>query len=163
MPSPDISALMNQKVGGAAAAAPSKPPRPIGTPIQEGKYIAEDVGQGMLQLLPDFMQDVLHTKPSDTPQEKAKKQQLLQNYTRLDSEQQQYVQKQMQAEHMKKQKEEEERMQKRQEEQKKAAESSLPEPKGKVSGAAAGMPGQSRKKSMIDDLNKKRQQLSSAG
>ncbi len=160
-PSPDSPPDLAKMMG--ASTNQQKTSRPIGNVPQEGKYVAEDVAQGILQLLPDFMQDILHMKPTDTPDEKAKKQKMLQNFSQLSAEQQQVVQKKMQEENEKRKKEEEEKMVKRQEDEKKAAENALPEPKGKISGAAAGMPGASRKKSVIDDLNQKRQQLSSAG
>jgi hypothetical protein len=68
----------------------------------------------------------------------------------------------MKQRQMEEKKREEEKMLKQQEEQKKAN-TSLPMPQGKKQGAGAGQAGQSRKKSTIDDMNQKRQQLSSAG
>ncbi len=141
---------------------PQKPPRAVGTPLQEAKYMADDVTQGVLNLLPDFLQDIFHVKPTDTPQDAAKKRQMLQNYNKLNSEQQQVVQKQFQEEQMKKRKEEEERIRKKQEEQQKAAQSQVSAPVGKKQGAGAGQAGMSKKQSTIDTLNQKRKQLSSA-
>ncbi len=139
-----------------------KAPRQIGTPLQEAGYIAKDAAQSMLQLLPGFMQDILHINQSDTPQEKARKQKMLQNYQKLNAEEQQFVQKKFQEEQMKKRREQEEEMmkKKREEEQKQA---SVAPPKGKVQGYMGGAAGKSNKKSTIDDMNMKRQQLSSAG
>jgi hypothetical protein len=135
--------------------------RPIGTPLQEAKYLAGDIGQGLLGLLPDFLQPILGVKPTDTPEEKARKKQMLQRYTQMNADQQQLAQKKFQEQQAQIRQEEEEKAKKQQAAQQKSA--SLPAPTGKRTGAAAGQAGQSRKKSMIDDMNQKRQQLSSAG
>jgi hypothetical protein len=135
--------------------------RPIGTPLQEAKYFAQDVTQGVLSVLPDFMQEILGIKPMDTPQDQARKRQMLQNYQKMNAEQQQIVQQKLRADMAKKKQEEE--AQQRAAAQQKAAQSELPTPSSKHTGAAAPIGGQSKKKSFMDDFNQKRQQLSSAG
>ncbi len=132
--SPDMQSTLNQMMGangktgqggmpgvgqplgdaGASSATRPKPPRAVGSLPQEAKYMAEDVAQGILTLLPDFMQQILGAKPTDTPEDAARKKQMLQRYNQLNEEQQQVVQKQMQEEQMKKKREEEEKMQKKQ-------------------------------------------------
>ncbi len=138
----------------------SKTPRPIASLPQEGKYLAQDVGQGMLELLPDFMQRVLGIKNTDTPEEKAKKQQMFQNYQQLSAEDQAYVQKKMQREEAEKQqREQEEEMRKQQEMANQS--SDLPMPAGKVTGEAAA--GASNKQRTTQKLQNDRKKLSNAG
>ena len=154
--SPDLQAMMNQ------ASPTSKTPRPIGTPLQEAKYLGEDMVLGMLQLLPDIFQEMLHIKPTDTPEEIAKKKQLIQNLNQMDDEQRQIVAKEFREKQEKQKEEEEEKVRKQQELQAKE-QNELPVPKGKTHGIMPGMPGQSKKQSFMDDFNQKRKQLSSAG
>src|SRR5258708_2212336 len=130
--SPDMQSTLNQMMGssgqknsgtggasGAAAPGASprtspKPPRSIGSLPQEAQYMSEDVAQGLVNLLPDFMQQILGLKSTDTPEDAMRKKQMLQRYNQLNDEQQVVVQKQMREEHEKKQKEEQERIQKEQ-------------------------------------------------
>jgi hypothetical protein len=132
-----------------------KPARPLGTPVQEAKYLAEDVAQGVLSLMPDFMQNMLGLKPTDTPEEAAKKKQVLQRYQQLNAEQQQYVQQQYQKRAEEQRKQEEETIRKKQEEQQKAAQSNTVAPQGKQTGAGA----QGAVKKLQDD----RQKMKSSG
>lgn len=166
--SPDAQAMMSQMMGGKAGkpgqtpqSTQQKPARPIGTPVQEAQMVGEDVAQGLLQLLPDFLQDLFHVKPTDTPEEAAKKKQMLQRYNQLNAEQQQFVQKKYQEEQAKKKQEEEEATKKKQEEQRKAQENELPVPQGKKTGDW--MAGKSQKQNTLTKMQNDRQKLSSAG
>jgi hypothetical protein len=134
--------------------------RPVGSLPQEAKYMAEDIAQGLLSVLPDFMQSMLGVKPTDSPEEAARKRQMLQRYTQLNNEQQQVVQKKLQEEHQKKQIEEQEKAQRQQEEQQKA-QSEVVMPQGKTSGE--GGPGASNKKRTMTKLQNDRKKLTSAG
>jgi hypothetical protein len=175
--SPDMQSMMgdmtgNQKTGksGQSGSSPipfpgtqagqQKSPRPIGTPLEEAKYMAEDVAQGLLSLLPDFMQSILHTKSTDTPEEAAKKRQMLQRYNQLNAEEQQYVQKQYQKKAEEQKKKEEEEVKKKQEEEQKAAENELPMPQGKQTGE--GVPGASKKNNALTKMQNDRKKLSNA-
>ena len=178
MMSPDMQSTMAQMMGGggkgkaggsspfSAGGAPNKsqqqrPPRPVGSLPQEAKYMTEDVMQGLLSVLPDFMQQILGVKPTDTPEEVARKKQMLQRYHQMNDEQQQVVQKQMKEAQDKKKKEEEERVKKEQEAKQKAEQDELPMPQGKSRGE--GTPGMSNKQRTLTKLQKDRQTLSSAG
>lgn len=177
--SPDMQSTLAQMTGGAgqtnpagagsppplsslgdATGAQKKPPRPVGSIPQEGKYLAEDVAQGLLAALPDFMQQLLGINPSDTPEDTAKKKQMLQRYNQMTADEQQYVQKKVQEEQQKKKAEEEEKAKKEQE-AKQEEQDELPIPQGKQSGE--GMPGMSNKKRTLTKLQSDRQKLSSAG
>jgi hypothetical protein len=179
--SPDMQSTLNQMMGaggktgqgGAPGAGQSpfgnaaaggatmpKPPRPVGSLPQEAKFMAEDVAQGLLSVLPDFMQHILGVKPTDTPEEAARKKQMLQRYNQLNDEQQQVVQKQMQEAQAKKRQDEEDRMRKQQEAEQNASQD-LPMPQGKTSGE--GGPGASQKKRTVTKLQNDRKKLSSAG
>ena len=144
--------------GGSPGGA-GKTPRPVGTPLQEVKYFAGDVAHGVLEVLPDFMQSLFGISPADKPEDAARKRQMLQRYQQMNAEQQQFVQQRTKAEYEKKQQEEARQAQAEKAKRQQQA-ASLPVPQGRTHGAGAGMPGQSRKKSTIDDLNKKRQQMS---
>jgi len=138
----------------------AKNPHTIGNPVQEAQYLAEGVGQGMLELLPDFMQELLGIKDSDSPEEKARKRQIFQNYQKLNTEDQAYVQKKMQQEQMEKQRREQEEQQKR--EQAAMNDSGdLPIPSGRVTGAGA--EGSSNKQRTTQKLNDDRKKLSNQG
>lgn len=150
----------NSPVPGSPQSHAQKDPRSIGSLPQEAKYLTQDVGQGILQLLPDFMQQILGIKDSDTPEEKAKKKQMLHNYEKLNAEDQAYVQKKMQEEQLKKQQEAQEEEEKRQREA--AMQSSdLDIPSGKVTGEAAA--GASNKQRTTQKLQSDRKKLSNAG
>ncbi len=135
-------------------------PRPVGTLPQEMKYFAGDVAQGLLSLLPDFMQSMFGIKPTDTPEDAARKKQMLQRYQQMNADQQQYVQQKVREEQQKKQQEEEEKAQRKQMDEQQAA-SELPMPQGKTRGE--GGPGASQKKRTVTKLQNDRKKLSSAG
>ncbi len=166
----DMSELMQQAGGqlpggksgpGAASSGNAKqPPRPIAGPQQEAAYLAQGVGQGLLELLPDYMQHILGIKDSDSPEEKAKKKQMFENYQRLSAEDQAYVQKKMQREQMEKQQREQEEEQKRQQEMANQS-NDLPIPAGRTSGA--GSEGNSNKQRTTNKLQDDRKKMSSAG
>lgn len=171
--SPDMQSMMGQMGKGqkpgqgtspfggmTPGSGQQKAPRPVGTPVQEAKYMAEDVAKGLLSVLPDFMQDILHTRPTDTPEQAAKKRQMLQRYNQLTQEQQQFVQQQYQKQAEEKKKREEEEMKKKQEAEQKAAQDELPVPQGKKTGE--GMPGASNKKRAITKLQNDRKKLPNA-
>ncbi len=139
---------------------PAKNPRSIGNPAQEAQYLAEGVGQGMLALLPDFMQELLGIKDSDSPEEKARKRQIFQNYQKLNAEDQAYVQKKMQQEQIEKQRREQEEEQKRQQAAMNDS-GDLPMPAGRVTGAGA--EGSSNKQRTTQKLNDDRKKLSNQG
>jgi hypothetical protein len=147
-----LQSMLQGKQGGAKTA------RPIGTPLAEGKFIAEDVAQGIIDLLPGPLKNLLGPAPTDTPEEKAKKQAMFQRYQQLSAEDQQYVQKKMQEEAVEKQKLEQEETQKKQmaAQQKPAFEM----PQGKVRGDAKA--GQSKKQNTISKLQDDRQKLKNA-
>jgi hypothetical protein len=149
-----------QLPGQTSAAGHQKTARAPGSLPQEAKYMAEDVAQGLLSLLPDIMQQILGVKSTDKPEEAARKKQMLQRYTQLNDEQQQVVQKQMRESQEKKQKEEEEKAKKRQEEQASASDD-LPIPQGTSRGE--GGPGASGKQRTTTKLQNDRKKLSSAG
>lgn len=178
MPSPDVSSMMQQlqqqKMGGAGgpgaignqvapgaqSGSPSgKTPRSVGTIPQEAKYMAEDVAQGLLSLLPDFMQSILGIKSTDSPEEKARKRQMLQRYNEMNADQQRVVQEKMQVAQTKQKQEEEEKLRAKQAQEQESSE--LPMPQGKTRGDA-GMGG-SAKKRATTKLQNDRKKLSSAG
>jgi hypothetical protein len=146
---------------GSAGSQNTKTPQPIGSLPQEAKYIAEGMGQEALAFLPDFMQKILGMKSTDTPEEKQKKQQIFQNYQKLNAEDQAYVQKKMQQEQMEKQKKEQEEFERRQQAEMDAANNEVSAPAGKVTGEAAA--GASNKQRTTQKLQSDRKKLSSAG
>lgn len=157
--SSQAQAQLSQAQGGLPASSP-KPARTIGSLPQEGTYLAQDIGQGVIGLLPDFMQEILGIKETDTPEEKSKKQQMLQNYQKLNAEDQAFVQKKMQREQAEKQqRDEEEQMKRQQSEASQGDDISMPT--GKVTGEAAA--GASNKQRTTQKLQSDRKKLSSAG
>jgi hypothetical protein len=171
--SPDISdesiqsMLGGSSSGSQSATAPHlpKPPKPapaLGSPTEEAKHIASGVGQEFFEFLPPFMKDLLGEKATDSPEEAARKRQMLQNYQKLNAEEQQYVQKKIQKEQMEKRQREEEEFQRRQ--QLAAAQSSdLPVPEGKKTGEAAMGAGKSQKSQTLSKLQNDRKKMSSSG
>jgi hypothetical protein len=177
--SPDVQSMMNQAMaaknagGGATTGSPAltppgamnpattstRSPRPVGTPLQELKYIGKDVGQGVLGIIQSLFPP-LRILPSDTPETQAKKNQMAQKMQQWDQDRIQFAHQRYQEEMTKKQQEEQVEQQKAA--QKAAQSKDLPTPSGKRSGAAAPGQGQSKKQSFMDDFDKKRQQLSSA-
>jgi hypothetical protein len=149
-----------QPAGTNPAAAAQRDPRAIGTPLQEIKYVGQDVGAGILEIIQGFFPQ-LRILPTDTPETQAKKKQMTQRMQNWDKERIQFAHQKYQEEMQKKKQDEE--MEKQKTAQKAAAKQDLPTPAGKKSGAAAPGAGQSKKQSFTDDFNKKRQQLSSAG
>lgn len=146
--------------GQGAAGSQPKPPRPITSPLGEAKYLAQDVGQSVLGLLPETLQQVLGLKSSDTPEQKAKKQQMLQNYQRLSAEDQAYVREKMQRQEAEKQQKEQEELMKKQQAEAQQ-DDGLPMPAGKVTGEAAA--GASSKQRTVQKLQSDRKKLSSSG
>ena len=180
MGSPDISSLMEDATNGAqqttsqsAASASSSvvsPPghgasqktaRPIGSPTQEAKYLANDVAGGLFDLLPPVIKNLVSPNPTDSPEESMKKKQMFQRYTQLNSEQQAYVSKKLQAEQVEKQKQHEEEMRQKQLAAQQSSE--LPVPEGKKTGEAAMGGGKSNKSQTISKLQNDRKKLSSSG
>src|SRR5258708_1959539 len=151
----------SQSTPNTPGTTPQKPPRPVGTLPQEAQYLTEDVAKGLLSVLPDFMQNMLGVKPTDTPEEAARKKQMLQRYQQLNSEQQQFVQDETRKRHEAEQKKQEEEAKKKEEEQRKAAENELPMPVGKTRGE--GGPGASNKKQTLTKLQNDRKRMTSAG
>lgn len=156
-----------QSASGSSSASPGqsgqppKPAKPIGQTLpEEAKNLGENFGQQLKDLIPGFIQEVLGMKSTDTPEEKAKKQQMLQRYQQLNAEDQAYVRQKMQREQAEKQQHEQEEMFRKQQEQA-AQGSDLPTPAGKVSGAGAD--GSSNAKRATNKLNDDRKKLSSAG
>src|SRR5258708_10244736 len=103
----------------------------------------EDVAQGLLSVLPDFMQQILGIKPTDTPEEANRKKQMLERFNQLTDDQQKVVQQKMKEEQEKKKVEEEEKAKKEQAAQQ-ANQDELAMPQGKTTGE--GGPGASSKK-----------------
>jgi|GEM_PF-738419 len=155
------SSSSSSKTLPSAGAASQKPPRPVGTLPQEAQYITEDITKSLLSFLPDFMQSMLGVKPTDSPEEKARKKQMLQRYQQLNSEQQQFVQDEMRKKQQAEQKKQEEEAKKKEEEQRKAADDELPMPQGKTRGE--GGPGASNKKQTLTKLQNDRKRMTSAG
>lgn len=146
----------------AGSGGRQRPARPIGTPVQEAKFLAADVAGGVLDLLPPELRQLLHAQPSDTPAEKQRKHAMFQRFSKLNAEQQAYVQKKLQHEQLVKRQQAEAEAAKRQQ-QAAAAADDLPIPQGKVSGEAAMGGGQSRKAQTINKLQSDRQKLKNAG
>ncbi|MBW7944466.1 hypothetical protein H3C70_03640 [Patescibacteria group bacterium] len=134
---------------------------PLGSPVQEAKTIAQDVGSSLFEFLPQELQVILGSKSTDTPEEAERKRKMLQNYQRLTAEDRQYVQKKLQQEQMEKRKKEEEEMRAKQLAAQQTEE--LPVPEGKKTGEAALGAGRSKKAQTISKLQNDRKKLSSAG
>jgi hypothetical protein len=145
--------------GMPGSSTPPKPPRPVGSFPQEMKYFAQDIGQGVVSVMPDILQEVLGIKSTDTPEQVAKKKQMHQRYQEMNAAEQAYVQKKAQEEMAKKQQEEQERIIRQQEEEQIAAESDVSIPQGKTTGEE----GSSTKKRTLNKLQNDRKKLSSAG
>ena len=141
-------------------AQPPQVAKPIGQTLpQEAKNIGESFGQQLKDFVPDIIQQILGMKSTDSPEEKARKQQMFQRYQQLNAQDQAYVRQKLQREQAEKhQREQEEQMRKQQQA---AAESSdLPMPSGKVSGAGAD--GSSGAKRAANKIQSDRKKLSSA-
>ncbi len=139
--------------------AKPQPARSITSPVGEAKYLAQDIAKGVIEFLPGPLKDILGPASTDTPEEAAKKQTMLRRYQQLNAEDQQYVQKKLQADAAIKQKEQEEEMKKKQlAAQQKPA---LEEPQGKVRGDKA--TGQSNKQRTINKLQDDRKKMKSSG
>ncbi len=134
---------------------------PLGSPVQEAKTIAQDVGSSLFEFLPQELQTILGSKSTDTPEEAERKQKMLQNYQRLTAEERQYVQKKLQQEQAEKRQREEEEFRKKQLAAQQTDE--LPVPEGKKTGEAALGAGRSKKAQTISKLQNDRKKLSSAG
>jgi len=175
--SPDLQSTLNQMgmggvpgakpgAGGGAglpgiggAPQPQKPPRSIGTPVQEAKYLGKDIGEGVVDFLPPILQSVLGIKSSDAPEEIARKKKMLQKYNQMNAEQQQMVQQRIREREAAAREEEEQKHRERAEAQNRSQD--LAQPQGKRSGA--GSDGGSNKARITKKLNDDRQKLSSAG
>src|SRR5579859_3552270 len=83
--SPDLQSTLTQMTQNGKGGGQQT--RPVGSLPQEAQYIAEDVAKSLLTALPDFMQSMLGVKPTDTPEEAARKKQMLQRYQQLNAEQ----------------------------------------------------------------------------
>lgn len=139
-----------------------QPARPLGSPVQEAKNIAGGVGGELFEFLPPVIKNLISAKPDDSPEDAARKRQMLQNYQKLNAEDQQFVQKKLQHEQMEKQQREQEEAQRRQQEA--AMQSNdLPVPEGKKTGEAAMGGGKSQKSQTISKLQNDRKKLSSSG
>ena len=141
---------------------PPQPPRPIGNPLEEAKNVAGGVGSELLDFLPPIIRNLISSEPEDTPEQAAKKRQMLQNYQKLNAEDQQFVQKKLQHEQMEKRQREEEEHQRRQQEAASQL-NDLPVPEGKKTGEAAQGGGKSSKSQTISKLQNDRKKLSSSG
>lgn len=122
------SALQGKQAGAKPAAA-----RPLGSPTQEAKYLAKDVGQGLVEFLPGPLKSLLGVNPGDTSEDAVRKRQMLQNYQKMSSEQQQYVQQKVQQEEAVKKQQEQQDAQQRQFQQQQRARS-VDVPQGKRTG-----------------------------
>jgi hypothetical protein len=159
--SPDVQSMMSQTMGGQSGGqANQRAPRPIGTPVQEVKYLAQDVGEGVLSIIQGLFPQ-LQILPTDTPETQAKKQELTQRMQQWDQTRIQTAHQQYQQELSRRREQEEVDQQKTQ--QKAASKQELAIPSGKKDGAAAPIAGKSKKQSFMDDFTQKRKQLSSAG
>jgi len=141
-------------------AAPPKPPRPIGSAPQEAKYLAQGVGQGIVDLIPDFLQEVLGIKNTDSPDSKAKKKQIFDNFQSLSADEQAYVQKKMQREQAEKQAQEQAVMERKQREAVEK-ENSVVVPTGRVTGEAAA--GASKSDQATQKLQSDRKKMTNSG
>jgi len=145
--------------------ASQNPPRhatPIGSPLEEARNIAGGVGTDLYEFLPPILKNMISSKPEDTPEEAAKKRQMLQNYQKLTADEQQYVHKKLQEEEMeKRRKEEEEQIRRQQEAAAQSSEMAVPE--GKKTGEAAMGGGKSQKSQTISKLQNDRKKMSSSG
>lgn len=146
----------------SSAHQPARPATPIGSPVEEARNIAGGVGTELLEFLPPILKNMISSKPEDTPEEAAKKRQMLQNYQKLTADEQQYVHKKLQEEEMeKRRKEEEEQIRRQQEAAAQSQDVSVPE--GKKTGEAAMGGGKSQKSQTISKLQNDRKKMSSSG
>lgn len=151
-----ISSMMQGQHGKTAQNA-----RSVGSPVQEAKYLAKDIGKGILEFLPGPIKNLVSPTPNDSPEAAMKKRQMLQRYNQMNAEQQAYVNKKLQEEQMEKRKKEEEEKQRT---QMLAQQSNdLPVPEGKKTGEAAMGAGKSNKSQTLSKLQNDRKKLSSAG
>ncbi len=147
--------------GGAGQAISNKIAKPIGQTIpQELGNLGETFGQQVTDFIPDIIKQILGIKKTDSPEEKAKKQQLFQNYQKLNAEDQAYAQKKLQQEQARKQQQQQEDQMRKQRAQAEADSNEISAPQGKKTGA--GSDGNTSKSRTTNLLNKNRQQLSSA-
>jgi len=167
--SPDMASmedmLASQGGAGATGSKSNSTPRaavPVGSPVQEARQMASGVSEELYEFLPPLIKNLISSKPDDSPEAAARKRQMLQNYQKLNAEDQQFVQKKLQQEQMEKRRREEEEHQRRQ--QKAAAQSNdLPVPEGKKTGEAAMGGGKSKKSQTINKMQDDRKKLKSSG
>lgn len=182
--SPDVASMMQQltaaKSGGGTqlgrggkpgVGSPNtqsnqsgKPARRVSDLPTEAGYLASDVARGLGSLLPESIQKMLNLKPTDSPQEIAKKKQILTKFNQLSDEDRQVAVQRYQAQIKKEQQEKQLAEQKKQQEAQKKQD--LPQPQGKRQGMMAGMPGQkpkSKSDAFMQQFNQQRKTLSSAG
>ncbi len=103
---------------------------------------------------------LLGINPGDTPEKKAKKQKIAQNWQKLTGEEQTYVQQKYQEEMQKKQREQQEEQQKKEEEARQAEEQSIAPPSSPKKGPAD--PSGSKKAQTTQLMQNKRTQMSQA-
>jgi hypothetical protein len=128
-------------------------------PVQEAKSVVKGVGEGLTDFLPGPLQNILGIKSTDGPEEVARKKQMLQNFNKLEADQQEVVaQKMRQREMEARQKQEEEAHQKQIAQQQQSQD--LPVPQGKVRGDAQA--GQSKKQNTVNKLQNDRKKMTSA-
>lgn len=173
--SPDMASMMSQfapgqknqqgQAAGSTAAnttQPQKPARPIGSPLQEAKYFAQDVATGLTDVLPDAVQEVLGMQLND-PQQQARRKQMLEKYNQLTDQDKAYADRLLAQEKQKKEQEEIARQQREKQKAQEKQQSAPTVPAGKKSGMMHGQGGNSNKKATTDWLNQQRQQLSNSG
>jgi hypothetical protein len=121
---------MSSALQGKQPGAKPAPARPLGSPTQEAKYLAQDIGQGVAEFLPGPLKSLLGVNSGDTSEDANRKRQMLQNYQRMSSEQQQYVQQKLQQEEaIKKQKEQQDAQQRQFQQQQRARSAEVPQGK----------------------------------
>lgn len=134
--------------------------RAIGSPLTEANYLSEGVAEGLLDFLPGPLKRLLDIRPSDTPEEQQRKQQMIQNYQRMNEEQRQYVLQEAQKQQELKQRQAEEDAHRQQLEEQRRAQS-VQVPQGKRTGDMNAAD-QSKKQQAVTKVQNDRKKLSNA-
>lgn len=135
------------------------PPRQVSS---LGEELVKRPAKDILETAKSFfdLNKILGINPGDTPEKKAKKSKIAQNWQKLTQEEQAFVEKQYQEEQQKKQKEAQEEQERKEEEAKKAEEESIAPPASPQKGPV-GLAG-NKKQQTSQLLQQRRTQMSQA-
>jgi hypothetical protein len=126
---------------------PHVEPRAVGSPWEESVRAVKDIGKGLTSALPDELQKLLGFQPHDTPEDRAKKKQLLDKYNQLSEEDRQFALKKFHEAQREKQQKEQEEQERKHKEAQAQQQATLPMPQGRRTGFMPGMIGQKNTKS----------------